>query len=366
MVCQGTMASSVHYSTTREIVVPEGTQKLVVQLPTALNASLFSYAESVLSSSISYSKKPDDVTTSDGVTTATWLNPPSQLSYTFDANLTIDVRVEGLNSETQLPIKLNSSDQSAREYLAPSSSVQSNNYDIKKTAEAVVGNARYETAAVAAIMLWVSNNLKYDANVTNHDAAWTFHNKRGSCENYAQLSLALLRSVGIPARYVSGYLVDGDVTVSGYLSTYSYRWNAGPHSWIEVYFPDLGWVPYEPQKTLGFVDDHHLRESAGTDASDLPNKLIYTYATTDSGRVSMTESSDASLTHDSSSLRVIGTSTASNQSVISQEMAHGGVVNDQLTTFGIENIAGQLAVPAIVAVGVVATFVFLLKRRRRR
>ena len=52
--------------------------------------------------------------------------------------------------------------------------------------------------------------------MTSHDAAWTLQNKRGTCENYAQLSLALLRSVGIPARYVSGYLVGGDITVSGY------------------------------------------------------------------------------------------------------------------------------------------------------
>ena len=41
LLCQGSMASTVHYATTREIIVPEGTQKIMVQLPTALNASLF-------------------------------------------------------------------------------------------------------------------------------------------------------------------------------------------------------------------------------------------------------------------------------------------------------------------------------------
>ena len=366
LLCQGTMASTVHYATTREITVPKGTQKVVVQLPTALNASLFAYSQRALSFNISYSNKPDEVTATQGGITDTWLNPPPKLSYTIAANLTIDVRVEGLNSESQLPIRLNSSDQSASEYLAPSKYVQSNDSAIKKTAETLISNADYESAAVTSIMLWVNDNLKYDANVTNHDAAWTFHNKRGTCENYAQLSLALLRSVGIPARYVSGYLVGGDISVSSSISTYGYRWNAGPHSWIEVYYPDIGWVPYEPQKTLGFVDDHHVRESVGTDSSDLPNKLIYTYATSANGRLALNESSDVTLVRDTSTLRVVNTSAASSQGVISQEMAHGGVINDRINTFDSETLLSQLAVPLIVAVGVVASFGFLLARRRRR
>jgi transglutaminase-like putative cysteine protease len=366
LICQGTMASTVHYTTTRDIIVPKGTQTVVIQIPTVLNASLFAYSQRVLSFSISYSRKPDEATATDGGITATWLNPPPRLSYTIAANLTIDVQVAGLNSESQLPIRLNSSDQSASEYLAPSKYVQSNDSAIKKTAETLVSNAHYESAAVTSIMLWVRDYLKYDSSVTNHDAAWTFYNKRGTCENYAQLSLALLRSVGIPARYVSGYLVGGDITVSSYLSTYGYSWNAGSHAWIEVYYPDIGWVPYEPQQTLGFVDDHHVRVSVGTDSSDVTDTLIQTYATSDTGRVVINESSDATLTRDTSTLHVVNTSAASSQGVMSQEMAHGGVINDQMNTFDGEKLVSQLAVPIIVAVGVVASFGFLLASRRRR
>jgi len=366
LICQGTMASTVHYTTTRDIIVPKGTQKVVIQIPTVLNASLFAYSQRVLSFSISYSRKPDEATATDGGITATWLNPPPRLSYTIAANLTIDVQVAGLNSGSQLPIRLNSSDQSTSEYLAPSKYVQSNDSAIKKTAETLISNAHYESAAVTSIMLWVRDNLKYDSSATNHDAVWTFYNKRGTCENYAQLSLALLRSVGIPACYVSGYLVGGDITVGNYLSTYGYSWNAGPHAWIEVYYPDIGWVPYEPQQTLGFVDDHHVRVSVGTDSSDVTDTLIQTYATSDTGRTVINESSDATLTRDTSTLHVVNTSAASSQGVMSQEMAHGGVINDQMNTFDNEKLVSQLAVPIIVAVGVVASFGFLLASRRRR
>jgi hypothetical protein len=51
---------------------------------------------------------------------------------------------------------------------------------------------------------------------------------------------------------------------------------------------------------------------------------------------------------------------------MSQEMAHGGVINDQMNTFDNEKLVSQLAVPIIVAVGVVASFGFLLASRRRR
>jgi transglutaminase-like putative cysteine protease len=365
LVCQGNLMSSVHYVKTRELTVPDGTQNLVVQLTSASNATVFAYSLKIESANISYSKKPDAVTVISGGISATWTNPPSKLSYTTNTNFTIDVNVNGLNSESQLPIKLPSSEEGATKYLLPSTSVQSEDRDIANTAKAIVNNTRYESAAVTSLMLWVSDNLKYDSNVTKHDASWTYHNKRGTCENYAHLSLALLRSVGIPARYVSGYLVDGEINVDGYATTYGYQWESGPHSWIEVFYPDIGWVPYEPQKTLGFVDDHHVREAVGRDSADIPNKLTYTSAVGDNRRVVINDSSDAIILHDTSALRVIHTSSASNLRVLSQEMAHGGTLNDHMNAFDSEELLVWLAVPTTVAVAVVAGLSLSRARRRR-
>jgi transglutaminase-like putative cysteine protease len=365
LVCQGSLTSSVHYVKTREVTIPVGTQNMVVQIPGASNASLFAYSQKIESASISYSKKPDAVTATSGGISATWANPPPKLSYTMDTNLTIDVNVDGLNSESRLPVKLPSNDEGATKYLSPSTFVQSEDREIANTAKAIVNNTTYESAAVTSIMLWVSDSLKYDANVTKHDASWTFHNLRGTCENYAHLSLALLRSVGIPARYVSGYLVDGEINVDGYVLTYGYQWSPGPHSWIEVYYPDLGWVPYEPQKTLGFVDDYHVREAVGKDSADVPNKLTYTSAVGDNRRVVINDSSDATIVHDTSALRIIHTSSASNQRVLSQEMTHGGTVNDHLNAFDGEELLVWLVVPIAAAFAVVAGLGLLLARRRR-
>ncbi|MGZ4914388.1 MAG: transglutaminase-like domain-containing protein, partial [Halobacteriota archaeon] len=363
LLCHGAMSSTVHYVTTRELAVPSGTQRVVAEIPASFNVTLFAYSEKAVSFNVSYSKRPDTVVPSNGGIRATWINPPRTVSYTIDATTVIDVRANGLNSEAQLPLKQAANANLSR-YVAPSKYVQSEDRDIQSTARALISNTRYESAAVASIMLWVNDNIQYDLNATSHDAAWTLHHKRGTCENYAHLSLALLRSAGIPARYVNGYLTGGEVTTSSPWSSYGYQWDAGPHSWIEVYYPNLGWVPYEPQKTMGFVDSHHVRESAGVDASELPNRLVYTYAIGDTMPAVIRDSSDVTLTHEASSLQIAHTSAASSQRVISQEMAHGGVVNEKINNINYEKLT-EPAVPIAIVVALTGIALVYAYRRRR-
>ncbi len=363
LLCQGTMSSTVHSITTRELAVPSGTQRIVVEIPVSPNATLFSYSEKIASFNVSYNKKPDDIATNSGGIRATWVNPPRTLRYTVDVTATIDVRVNGLNSEATLPVK-HAAGGGLQKYVAPSKYVQSHDRNIQSTARALTSNTTYESAAVASIMLWVSDHIRYDLKAPRHDAAWTFKNKRGTCENYAHLSLALLRSVGIPARYVNGYLTAGTVVTTSPWSSYSYRWDPGPHSWIEVYYPDIGWVPYEPQKTIGFIDSHHVRESSGADASGLPNRHIFTYSTGDVLPAAIDDSSDVKLTHEASSLQIVDTSAASDQRVLSQQMAHGGTVNQKMSSIQYEKLTAFVVPIAVVVIAVGAALRHISKRRR--
>ncbi len=73
-----------------------------------------------------------------------------------------------------------------------------------------------------------------------------FDLKKGYCDYYATTMIVLARSVGIPARLVIGYST----------GTYDYQTNqyvvtdADAHSWVEVYFPGIGWVEFEPTAGL--------------------------------------------------------------------------------------------------------------------
>jgi transglutaminase superfamily protein/uncharacterized protein DUF4129 len=69
-----------------------------------------------------------------------------------------------------------------------------------------------------------------------------FTSKEGYCEYFASAMGDMLRSLGIPTRLVNGY---GPGTFDEHLGRYVVR-EADAHTWVEVYFPDLGWVAFEP------------------------------------------------------------------------------------------------------------------------
>ncbi|MBB6447657.1 transglutaminase-like domain-containing protein [Bacillus benzoevorans] len=76
-----------------------------------------------------------------------------------------------------------------------------------------------------------------------------FESRRGYCDNFSSSMAALLRSIDIPARWVKGYTAGEFNGSNRNLQLYEIT-NDNAHSWVEVYFPDAGWVSFEP--TPGF------------------------------------------------------------------------------------------------------------------
>ncbi|WP_318616899.1 transglutaminase TgpA family protein [Priestia megaterium] len=126
-------------------------------------------------------------------------------------------------------------------------------------------NNRYEKAK-AVEEYFRSNPYVYDTEnvpipTKNKDYVdqFLFDTKRGYCDNFSTSMVVLLRSLDIPARWVKGY-TEGDATVisgSSKWTTYEITQN-NAHSWVEVYFPGAGWIPFEPTKSFSnpydFVD----------------------------------------------------------------------------------------------------------------
>jgi len=86
------------------------------------------------------------------------------------------------------------------------------------------------------------------------NAAQAFAAKRGSSRDLSHIFIGAAHSLGIPARYVSGYFRHEDATTA----------QAG-HAWAEAFVPDLGWVAFDPAN--GFCPtDCHVRVAIGLDA----------------------------------------------------------------------------------------------------
>ena len=127
------------------------------------------------------------------------------------------------------------------------------NYDnsFKELASKIISNSPDEFTAVSKIVLWVNHHISYDLSLAgkNLSASRILQMKTGVCSHYSTLTIALLRSIGIPSREVVGFAYSDMPSVNGF----------GPHSWIEVYFPNDGWVQFDPTYgECGGVDISHL------------------------------------------------------------------------------------------------------------
>jgi transglutaminase-like putative cysteine protease len=87
--------------------------------------------------------------------------------------------------------------------------------------------------------------------------------KRGVCQDFAHLMIACLRSLGLPARYVSGYLRtrprEGAPKLVGADMS---------HAWVAVFCPGYGWVDFDPTNNL-IPDVEHISVAVGRDYSDV-------------------------------------------------------------------------------------------------
>jgi len=90
-----------------------------------------------------------------------------------------------------------------------------------------------------------------------------FESRRGVCQDFAQFQIACLRSLGLPARYVSGYLETrpppGRARLAG---------SDASHAWVSVYSPGAGWIDVDPTNNLAPAN-RHITLAWGRDFSDV-------------------------------------------------------------------------------------------------
>jgi transglutaminase-like putative cysteine protease len=119
--------------------------------------------------------------------------------------------------------------------------------------------------AVQSLTERIYRTFTYDPTATSistplHDA---FRQRRGVCQDFAHLAIACLRSQGLAARYVSGYLVTQPPPGQSRL-----RGADASHAWLAVYCPELGWIDVDPTNNV-FPGSGHIRVAFGRDYSDV-------------------------------------------------------------------------------------------------
>ncbi|GAA3404242.1 transglutaminase family protein [Paenibacillus hodogayensis] len=119
------------------------------------------------------------------------------------------------------------------------------------------------------LMSYIHETFGYDAKATNVDTkaneAYTL--KRGVCQDFAHIMIGVLRSQGVPTRYVSGYLYIGEDS--------AFVGDAATHAWVEVMIPGIGWVGLDPTNNVEALGSH-IRVGTGRDYGDVsPLQGVY-------------------------------------------------------------------------------------------
>ncbi|HSS93331.1 MAG TPA: transglutaminase family protein [Candidatus Dormibacteraeota bacterium] len=121
--------------------------------------------------------------------------------------------------------------------------------------------------ALDELTVAISQEFAYDRAVTNvySDVDDVLALRAGVCQDFAHLFIAVARAMGVPARYVSGYIHDPrEHGVMG-----------ASHAWAEAWVPQRGWIGYDATHPVR-VTAHHVRVAVGRDYSDAaPTRGIY-------------------------------------------------------------------------------------------
>ena len=129
--------------------------------------------------------------------------------------------------------------------------------------------------ALDELTLAISRDFAYDRAVTNVYSAVddVLALRAGVCQDFAHLFIAVARAMGVPARYVSGYIHASAAPelkrgAAGNVATAS-------HAWAEAWVPGRGWIGYDATHPVR-TSEHHVRLAVGRDYSDAaPTRGIY-------------------------------------------------------------------------------------------
>ncbi len=150
------------------------------------------------------------------------------------------------------------------EYVQPTKTIDSDTPRIIEQAASLAEGEDDLFQVAFNVAHWVDEHVKYDLTTltkeTSQKASWVLDHREGVCDEMTSLFVAMMRSLGVPARFVSGI----SYTTS---DLFSEPWQ--PHGWAEAYFPSIGWVPFDITfGEYGYIDVTHIKLRDGFDPTE--------------------------------------------------------------------------------------------------
>lgn len=135
--------------------------------------------------------------------------------------------------------------------------------ELTREAREAIGGEDDAWQAAQALMRHIHRGFRYlpeSTHVHTHMRE-VMKTRSGVCQDFSHVLLGLLRSIGLSARYVSGYLYNGPED--------SLRGTQASHAWAEVFLPGFGWLGLDPTNDQA-VSHRHIKIAHGRDYADVP------------------------------------------------------------------------------------------------
>jgi transglutaminase-like putative cysteine protease len=277
---RGGMGAEIRYELRETITGGDDVRKTTLSFVMPRSFESPTFRQEIRSADVSFVPQPDERNNSEDsrgnrILTAVWNNPPGLI----DVRLAVTaVNTTGLDTiETKAPFPLVAVPREFRDYLGATEQVQSDHARIRSLAGEMTRGVTTQFDAVQRLISWVVDHLSYVNPPQQYDAVYALESGKGNCQNYSHLSAALLRASGIPTRIINGITMGRPFDVAWQKGVMTFKMGQGRHSWIEVWFPDLGWVPFDPQNSVLFVSSRFIRVEVGVDNNETKNDGLLTW-----------------------------------------------------------------------------------------
>jgi transglutaminase-like putative cysteine protease len=132
--------------------------------------------------------------------------------------------------------------------------------EVQQAVHEILGKVQHPLETILELSNYIYDNFTYRKGVTNIetsvDELWQL--RAGVCQDFAHLLLYMLRLMGVPARYISGYICPGSS---------EWRGEGATHAWAEAWLPDTGWIGIDPTNKC-LAGERHVRLATGRNFSD--------------------------------------------------------------------------------------------------
>jgi transglutaminase-like putative cysteine protease len=169
-----------------------------------------------------------------------------------------------LQSESPYPVPV---PEEMQLHLASTPHAPAGNYVINYIAGSLSRGLERERDVVVNLFLWLDRHITLARDAPREDALSVLSGRRGSERGICNLAAALLKGIGIPVRVVYGVSFQREIRLDAGDDQIYYDYPNGDRYWVEVFFPDTGWVSYDPLGTYFAATSHLIKLAAGPDAA---------------------------------------------------------------------------------------------------